>query len=65
MKNNILITGAASGIGRATYESLNQNLFDQIVLVDINPIEIEFGKFLIRVIVVLFVILFVKHFLYC
>ncbi len=44
MKNNILITGAASGIGRATYESLNQNLFDQIVLVDINAIEIENDK---------------------
>jgi NAD(P)-dependent dehydrogenase (short-subunit alcohol dehydrogenase family) len=44
MKNNIIITGAASGIGRATFESLNQNLFDQIVLVDINPIEIEDDK---------------------
>lgn len=44
MKNNILITGAASGIGRATYEALNKDLYENIVLADINPIEAENNK---------------------
>ena len=44
MKNNILITGAASGIGRATYEALNKDLYDNIVLADINPIEADNNK---------------------
>lgn len=44
MKSNILITGAASGIGKATFELLNQELFDNIILADINPIEINDEK---------------------
>ncbi len=41
MKNNILITGAASGIGKATFESLNIDLYDKIILTDINSIEVS------------------------
>jgi len=44
MKNNILISGAASGIGKATYEALNKELYENIVLTDINPIEIDDNK---------------------
>lgn len=44
MKKNIIITGAASGIGKATFESLNHDLYENIILVDVNPIEIENHK---------------------
>lgn len=44
MRNNILITGAASGIGKATFESLNKDLYESIVLTDINPIEVDHEK---------------------
>ena len=44
MKRNILITGAASGIGKATYEALNKDLFENIILADINPIEVTDNK---------------------
>lgn len=39
--NNIVITGAATGIGRAVFESLNKELFQNIVLVDIAPVEVQ------------------------
>ncbi|MAX67063.1 MAG: hypothetical protein CME66_09030 [Halobacteriovoraceae bacterium] len=44
MKRNILITGAASGIGKATFEALNKDLFENIILTDINPIEVDDKK---------------------
>ncbi len=35
----ILITGAANGIGQATYNALNKDYFDRIILVDLKSIE--------------------------
>lgn len=38
---NLIITGAASGIGRACYESIDKTLYSNIILLDINPIEVQ------------------------
>lgn len=40
MSKNLLITGAASGIGKASFNAINKDGFDNIILVDIDPIEV-------------------------
>jgi NAD(P)-dependent dehydrogenase (short-subunit alcohol dehydrogenase family) len=40
MNKTILITGAASGIGKATFEALNPDYFQNIILIDREPVEV-------------------------
>lgn len=47
MKNNILITGASSGIGLSTFHSIDQSRYENIILVDKNPILVESEKVIV------------------
>ena len=41
---NIIITGAASGIGKAAYEAINKDLYQTIILVDKDQISVDCDK---------------------
>jgi NAD(P)-dependent dehydrogenase (short-subunit alcohol dehydrogenase family) len=40
MKRIILISGAASGIGKAVFEAINLDYFERVILIDRDPIEV-------------------------
>lgn len=41
---NIIITGAASGIGKAAYEAINKGLYENIILLDKDEINVGCSK---------------------